>query len=79
MRTYWTVYQCWAYGVVIYVGQTINLPARIQQHSRKPWWVEVNRITTEHYTSRDDALQRERALIRELDPRHNVYLRGEEA
>lgn len=60
-------------GALLYVGQTGNLPTRLDTHrSKKPWWTEVASITVEHFVSRDAALDAERRAILRESPEYNV-------
>lgn len=59
--------------VLLYVGITADLPARIKNHSKgKPWWTQIHNITVEHFDTRQDALDAERKSIREEKPLHNA-------
>lgn len=58
--------------VLLYVGITMDLPARVGQHRKdKPWWVEVNHITIEHFEDRAEVLLAEREAIRTEKPLYN--------
>lgn len=58
--------------VLLYIGISVNLPARLRQHSGgKPWWLTVARISVEYYPSRDEALAAERAAIKAERPLFN--------
>lgn len=58
-------------GEPLYVGCTTRTYVRFGDHGREDWFTEVARIEVEHFEDRQDAAQRERALIRELRPAHN--------
>jgi hypothetical protein len=58
--------------VVIYVGVTSNLFARLGQHSQKSWWAEVFGIQVEAFPSRGEADAREDHLISLIAPFYNV-------
>lgn len=68
-----TVYSLWnSEGECLYVGQTINLRRRLQQHARQAaWWPTVEYIQPISLTNRIDANSVERALIRSYKPMHN--------
>ncbi|HEY1127263.1 MAG TPA: hypothetical protein VGF83_05840 [Actinomycetota bacterium] len=60
-------------AVLLYVGITGNLPRRLGEHSSdKPWWLQVQHVTTSHYRSREEAATAELAAIRTEHPRFNV-------
>jgi excinuclease UvrABC nuclease subunit len=59
-------------GRVLYIGQTCNLGRRISDHVCSSWWCDAASITWEHFDSREDALEAERAAIRAERPPHNV-------
>lgn len=60
-------------GVLLYVGISLSLARRLGSHrSGQTWWSCVARIDVEHHPTRRGALARERTLIRERDPLHNV-------
>jgi hypothetical protein len=59
--------------VLLYVGITADLGARLKQHGKdKPWWTAVRMCTVEHYDSREDVLEAERHAIVAECPRHNI-------
>ena len=64
------------YSSVLYIGQTLNLAARIKAHHGKPWWAEVAKIQVTHFLDRGEAMEFERASIERLKPRHNTYGTG---
>jgi predicted GIY-YIG superfamily endonuclease len=58
--------------VLLYVGITMDLPARVGQHQKdKPWWVEVHHISVEQFESRSAALAAEERAIKEEGPLYN--------
>ena len=58
---------------LLYVGITVNAPARFAQHrAEKPWWLSVARIELEQHPDRDTVLAAERAAIIAERPLHNV-------
>lgn len=69
-----TVYLLYdADDALLYVGISVNGPARLAQHSGvQDWWTAVARAEFEHYPDRSAAETRELDLIRERDPRWNV-------
>lgn len=56
----------------LYVGCTTNQYVRFGGHGAKPWWPDLAHIDLEHFEDRREGLRRERQLIRELRPLHNV-------
>lgn len=57
---------------LLYVGITVDLPARIKNHSRKKsWWRDVHHIAVEQHDTRQEALDAEAEAIREEGPLHN--------
>jgi predicted GIY-YIG superfamily endonuclease len=61
-----------ATDVLLYVGITADLPARMKKHrSEKPWWVHVHHITVEQFDTRQEALDAEALAIRWEGPLHN--------
>lgn len=59
-------------GNALYVGCTGRQYVRFAGHGGKDWWTDVTRIEVEHYEAKQDGLRRERRLINELRPLHNV-------
>ncbi len=58
---------------LLYVGISEKGPERWKAHRKdKPWWTDVARTTTEHYDTRQDALDAERSAIKAEKPKHNV-------
>lgn len=58
--------------VLLYVGITMDLGARLKKHRRdKPWWLDIDHITIEHFSSRAEALAAEAEAIRMEGPLHN--------
>lgn len=65
------------YGELLYVGITMDLPARMGSHRReKPWWTDVAWIEIEHYDNRAAALDAEATAIKSEGPRYNVVHNG---
>ena len=58
--------------VLLYIGITADLAARLQSHRRdKPWWTSVANIKVEHYPSRKTALKAEAEAIQTERPLYN--------
>jgi hypothetical protein len=58
---------------LLYIGISEKGPERWKAHRKdKPWWTDVARSTTEHYETRAEALEAERAAIIAEKPLHNV-------
>lgn len=75
------VYRLFAENRCLYVGMTKDLDRRLDEHRySKEWWSEVDRIESDWYPTRSEAMIYEEGFIRRLDPVHNVlgrgYLRG---
>src|SRR5664280_15622 len=68
-----TVYQYFAAnGALIYVGVTSRGIRRLHEHAEsKPWWTLATGCTLEHFSNREDALERERHLIAMFRPPYN--------
>lgn len=66
------VYRLWSGTTVIYAGQTVNLRARMDAHSKdKPWWPEVRAIEYAVVSlSKMDKAEREQ--IRLWSPQYNT-------
>jgi predicted GIY-YIG superfamily endonuclease len=64
-------------GELLYVGITMDLPARMGNHRRdKPWWTDAAWIGIEHFDNRAAALEAERMAIKAETPRYNVVHNG---
>lgn len=62
-----------ATGQLLYVGITVNPPARWKKHREsKEWWCEVVGITLETYPNRGALQDAERRAIRVERPLHNI-------
>jgi predicted GIY-YIG superfamily endonuclease len=72
--TSYTVYRLYdAERNLLYVGITNNVRARFRWHaSNQPWWLSVADVESEEVASREEAIDRELALINALRPRHNI-------
>lgn len=58
---------------LLYVGITDRGPVRLAEHYRhKPWFPQVCRVEFERYESRDASEAREKYLIQERAPQHNI-------
>lgn len=59
-------------GSLIYVGISMNLPARFYQHERlSPWMTETSKITVTWYPTREAAMTAEFAAIETETPKYN--------
>lgn len=59
--------------VLLYVGITVDIPARVKKHrAEKPWWTEVSNISIENFGSRHEVLAAERTAIRTERPLYNI-------
>ncbi len=58
---------------LLYIGLTVNPGTRWTAHSKdKPWWLDVAKVTVEHYPSREAVEAAEIAAIKAERPLHNV-------
>lgn len=61
-------------GSLLYVGCTLNIGQRTQQHhSRAPWWDDAVRMEIERFSTHREALTAERDAIVNEHPRWNTY------
>jgi predicted GIY-YIG superfamily endonuclease len=60
-------------GRLIYIGQTINLPVRINEHRGQSWWWKLlaDRIQVKLYPSAESAKAAEKVAIQEETPVFN--------
>lgn len=62
-----------AKGELLYVGITGTLPRRFREHEEsKLWWFECERVTVQHFATREAAAIAEIDAIRGECPRYNV-------
>lgn len=62
-----------ATGVLLYVGYSTNIAARIQNHQWRTAWIEdVVDITLAHYPDVHAARDAERVAIKTEAPRYNI-------
>lgn len=58
---------------LLYVGITNHLGRRIGQHEHgKSWWADVERVTVEHFPSREALAHAEAEAIKVERPLHNI-------
>lgn len=69
-----TLYRLWNdRHALLYVGITNDVNARMEEHrADKPWWVEVDQVSTEEFSGRRYALEAETRAIYWEQPRYNV-------
>lgn len=61
---------------LLYVGMSMNLPARLTNHRvQKEWWTAVHHIGVEHFDSRRKVLDAEREAIQSEHPLWNIQHR----
>lgn len=66
-------------GRLLYVGISLSVFQRWQQHSSdKPWWEHIYRGELEHFDTRTEAAEAELCAIRTEDPLFNVAGRPRE-
>ncbi|WP_094359955.1 GIY-YIG nuclease family protein [Mycobacterium marinum] len=64
-------------GQLLYIGITMNAPARFNQHkAEKSWWHEVAGISMEVHETRSDVEKAERRAIKVERPLHNIAHRA---
>lgn len=62
-----------ANGELLYVGCSLNPPARCEKHSKhKPWWHEVADRADEWHDTRAEAEAAEKLAIQTENPKYNV-------
>lgn len=67
------VYRCYdATGVLLYVGISMHLDARLAKHRGRGWWPDVAEITVQWFDGREPAKAAERKAIAEEGPLHNI-------
>lgn len=62
-----------AEGDLLYVGQSQNVWRRVGNHATKPWGSRISSVRVIACASREEALELEARLIRDLEPKHNVH------
>lgn len=74
MAEQFTLYRFWsATDELLYVGRTCNFGPRWAKHqSLKGWWVDIARISIEHYPDDQSLDAAEAAAILTENPRYNV-------
>ena len=75
-----TLYRLYDYNDnLLYIGKTINLVARFNNHKRrKSWWKGVRTIGLTHYDSISELANAEKAAIRSEKPLHNIQYNGKQ-
>lgn len=68
------VYECYDKdGILLYVGYTRDIRARMDNHkSNSKWFIEIDHVKTEILQTRREAIELERKLIIEENPLHNI-------
>lgn len=56
---------------LLYIGVTCDLTWRLQKHSEKPWWPQVEYVSAECFPDREQALAWEAVEIRRERPAWN--------
>jgi predicted GIY-YIG superfamily endonuclease len=60
-------------GTLLYIGLTANPGTRWKSHAaEKPWWLNVVKVTVEHFPTRSAVIEAERNAIQGERPLHNV-------
>jgi len=71
--TYYTYKLYDAFGLLLYVGCSRNVRARMNHHKQKmSWFPRVAKTVIESHESRNSALEAEAELIRTLKPKYNI-------
>lgn len=69
----WAVYRMFDGDELLYVGMSSRTDARLKEHrGSAQWWDRVTRTTLEHFETKDEAMQAERAAILAEDPPFNA-------
>lgn len=64
-------------GDLLYIGATFDAGQRLAAHAdRSEWFADVERITLEHFDTREDAFAAELVAIRDEEPRFNLARPG---
>ena len=66
-----------AEGNPLYVGMSRDPRRRMGGHARAPWRPLMANLRTIEYPDKASAAEGEARTVRELQPKHNTYLRGE--
>lgn len=67
-----TVYSFWSGDRCLYVGQSLTNLGRINNHKRRPFWAEGDRIELRHVGESEDINTIEREMISSLRPEYNI-------
>jgi predicted GIY-YIG superfamily endonuclease len=72
------LYRHWdKYDDLLYVGKTIDIPARFRQHRIKSDWIyDVVKITLERFSSHEEVMEAEKQAIISEHPRYNKHHNG---
>jgi predicted GIY-YIG superfamily endonuclease len=60
-------------GRLLYVGVSGRLAIRLTQHRASPWYGEIDRVETEEFATREEALTAEKKAIERERPEWNVH------
>jgi predicted GIY-YIG superfamily endonuclease len=61
-------------GELLYVGVSLSALQRLGQHAENSeWFNSIDRVTIEHFDSREEALAAERSAIIQDRPMHNIH------
>lgn len=60
------------HGVLLYIGITMDPPARFRGHRSKEWWTLVRHVFMETYSNRTALMKAERKAIQSEHPQYNV-------
>ena len=68
-----TLYRHWGNGELLYVGISLSVVERTRKHSGNAhWFNQIDTITVERFSTREEALKAERAAIVTEKPLYNI-------
>lgn len=68
-----TLYRHWGRNnTLLYVGISLSAVGRLSDHKRdSEWYWEIEKVTCEHYETREEALEAETIAIQQENPKYN--------
>jgi len=61
---------------LMYVGISLSTITRLGQHQQhSKWFNEIKKVTIEHFSTRQDAIEAEKKAIKTENPKYNIALR----
>lgn len=64
-------------GTLLYIGVSLTVLRRMQEHQSLPWYQDVASIAIEHKETKEAAYVAEKLAIYDEQPRYNLYHTGE--